>query len=204
MPKPGMQQFVVQDDTDEDNYFWPMTNRNRYAVWYALGSIGDALNHLIEDPDDPSLNYIRNDMPRITRSQPMPWWRQFQQEVYVLADAIAKGFYMAPRNIAQEAALKMASQDGYIDRTVLEHDDPEFIALPEHADDFTHDDYILGEILPALTGDTDVEMLWNQSLDGISDPDDEVNQKIGMGDYGPKQWFVPFSESNEAKPGSLE
>lgn len=53
-------------------------------------------------------------------------------------------------------------------------------------------DYDWEEILPALTGDADVEALWSASWDGIEDPGDDTNQYLGMGDYRPVSWHRLF------------
>jgi len=49
-------------------------------------------------------------------------------------------------------------------------------------------------VLPALTGDTDIEILWDPGLDGLDNPQDPTNQFLGMGDYRPHRWHVTFGQ----------
>ena len=58
------------------------------------------------------------------------------------------------------------------------------------------------EILPALTGDADVEMLWALELDGLEHPEDPTNLALRMGDYRPQAWHRPFGRA--ISDGALE
>ncbi len=40
--------------------------------------------------------------------------------------------------------------------------------------------------------DHDILHLFNTKLDGVEDPDSEINVQSGMGDYRPPAWFEPF------------
>lgn len=44
----------------------------------------------------------------------------------------------------------------------------------------------------ALYQDDDLSALFRLKDDGIEDPDDETNQRLGMGDYRAAAWFNSF------------
>jgi hypothetical protein len=81
-------------------------------------------------------------------------------------------------------------------------DDParkaEFDAVPDaHEDDAAlRSDYGRGYpwegILPAVTGDADVEFLWSPERDGFEDPGETSNLRLGVGDYRPRSWHRFF------------
>jgi hypothetical protein len=62
------------------------------------------------------------------------------------------------------------------------------------ADDDTDDepDYEWHEVLGALAGDIDIEMLWTPEMERIDNPDDQTNLYMGMGDYRPQSWHHRF------------
>jgi hypothetical protein len=125
--------------------------------------------------------------PRVTRRQDALWRRQAARAADDLADDLESGRWPTPRCIAEEMLLQlivedaraMLADDGYI--TELTRD------LPTHRDDY---DFPL--VLEALTEDDDLSQLFAHHLDGIEDPDSDLNQGIRMGDYRPPAWFDWF------------
>ena len=52
-----------------------------------------------------------------------------------------------------------------------------------------------------LFEDTDFLMLYAPELDGVDDPDDEVNQSLGIGEHlRPRDWFTPFGGATTQAP----
>jgi hypothetical protein len=86
---------------------------------------------------------------------------------------------MALHLILRDAAA--AIQDGWA--WILEE-----ATLPSHPDDFDWD--LVGDV---LFQDNDILALFNPHLDGIEDPDAEVNQNFRIGDYRPQAWFETFN-----------
>jgi hypothetical protein len=70
-----------------------------------------------------------------------------------------------------------------------------FGALPGHSGDLDWDR--LGEV---LFQDGDILELFDPSLDGIENPDDEEDYSLGMGDYTPNAWFTPFDNEFARDP----
>ena len=48
-----------------------------------------------------------------------------------------------------------------------------------------------------LFEDTDFLMLYAPELDGVDNPDDQVNQSLGIGEHlRPRNWFTPFGSAD--------
>jgi hypothetical protein len=62
----------------------------------------------------------------------------------------------------------------------------EFESLPRGSGEYP--DFDWEEVLPALAGDADVGLLWEMGMDGLGDPDDEINRQLGIGDYRAASW----------------
>lgn len=74
-----------------------------------------------------------------------------------------------------------AGKGGWADRAA------EFTRLPEH-----HDDLNWELAYDVLFQDTDILGLFDPNLDGIEDPENELNQQLSIGDYRPQSWFKTF------------
>lgn len=68
--------------------------------------------------------------------------------------------------------------------------------LPEHRDAYDWD-----ACSDLFFQDHDVLMLFDSRLDGIEDPDGDVNQRLGMGDLRTAAWFEPFGYPDARDPG---
>ena len=86
---------------------------------------------------------------------------------------------MALRLMLAEAAEVDLNEDLRLARIVK--------SLPEHPDDA---DWDLAD--DALLQDHDLANLFRPALDGIEDPDNEINKEMGIGDYRPAAWFRWF------------
>lgn len=171
-----------------------LTPRNRFVLWRALSAIAADLDGaLATDPWDPDMCITFGDMPRITHGQPIEWWARMSTAASELEEAARKGDVarLVPRTVAEEALIALAMRQDWVDVALGTIEDGGFQgaydSLPrgEMDGDFA-------EVLPDLTGDTDVEMLWMPSIDGIEDPGIPANDFLGMGDYRPAAWHDLF------------
>jgi hypothetical protein len=110
---------------------------------------------------------------------------------------------LEPTHPAEEAVVHVAVTCGYTDVAfdLIGVDDDLRAALdalpvgstqPEAPGQVPEADYTFDEVLPALTGDADIETLWDPGLDGLDDPQDPTNRFLGIGDYRPHRRHVTF------------
>jgi hypothetical protein len=143
---------------------------------------------------------VRDDMPSTTHGQPRLWWEQLRDAADRLCEAARVGdvSQLQPRTVGEEALIALAVRDDYIewaqDSFEMAETQEVFDSLP-----ITSDDGDWGEILPELTGDTDVEMLWQPHLDGVDDPASDINKGLGIGDYRPASWHSLFDRAKGHK-----
>ena len=52
-----------------------------------------------------------------------------------------------------------------------------------------------------LFRDHDVLWLFEDSLDGIDDPDSELSKQYGLANLHPNRWFVPFADADSQQDG---
>lgn len=179
---------------------WPLTPRTRYVLWRSLGLVSEHLGSAVacweaegaldfaEACEDAGQMVIGH-FPPNTRSQPLNWWKLMVTAAERMTEAMRTGEKWNPRTPAEEAVLLvgvMESED-MVD-VVLDIDSKAFTALPAEPGE----DYDFREALASLCTDTDIEAVFDQSMDGIGDPDNEVNQAVGMGDYTLAMWHAPF------------
>ncbi|MGW2281460.1 hypothetical protein [Streptomyces sp. NPDC001770] len=129
-------------------------------------------------------------LPRVTFGVGAAWRLRFARAVGSIGDDLHNGWWPEPTCTAEEVALHLAIEDA---RAAVEAGAAAGTgprgggALPAHRDD--HDFDACAEM---FFQDTDVLMLYDAGLDGMEDPDDEVNQRLGIGDLRPAAWFEPF------------
>jgi hypothetical protein len=131
---------------------------------------------------------VLHQYPRITWRQDAVWRRQAARAYDDLVDDIKAGRWPVPRCVGEEKALRlMLAEAAEVDldgdlrlARIVE-------SLPEHPDDA---DWALAD--DALFQDHDLANLFRPALDGIEDPDNEVNREMGIGDYRPAVWFRWF------------
>lgn len=202
-PSASYLNFVETDDADEDSR-GPLTPRNRFMLYTSLLNVGfdlDSLNHDWDDWD----SLVRDAMPPLVRNQPREWWQQMARSADRLCEAARLGRTadLVPRTPAEEALLSLAARPSFVDwarDTAIDFGTIAVFDLLPHVPDWD-DDY--NEILPFLTGDADIEMLWARDMDGIEDPANEVNARFGMGDYRPRSWHRLFDSAlaEHGQPG---
>ncbi len=178
-----------------------LTPRTAATLWVAGETLADqAFDDVEEHGDDPVSDpnqwRIFAQYPAITWRQDAVWRRQAARAFDDLVDDIETGRWPHPTCPGEEMALHLMLQEA---PAVLEDDWAEWqqslSELPKHRDDL--DWGMTGEV---LSQDNDILALFDLELDGIEDPDDDLNREIGMGDYRPSAWFVPFN-NREARDG---
>lgn len=177
------------DDWDDP---WPVTPRTRFMIWRALTVLHFSLQLDLDAWPDRSRVTAINDYPAFTRGQSKEWWIETQKAVERMGERMRTGVEWNPRTPAEEAALLLACEEEWI---AAAHDDVRdmglkaaFDDLPDHGDL----DYQYEEALGALIGDTDIEMIFDPSYDGLGDPEDAINAAHGIGDYRPRAWHRMF------------
>lgn len=187
---------------------WRALAMVRASLGLDLAVVQESTRDIADLASDPD-SFILNEFPVPTHSQPLEWWEQVVSAADRMAQAMRTGRDLAPRTPAEEVVLCMAAEQGWPDMVLddlgycvaelngggvdVEAEDPDaepdpalrsqFHALEQHDDDFDW-----GGVLPALSGNTDVEQLWIREFAGIDDPDNEVNQAMRIGDYRPQAW----------------
>jgi hypothetical protein len=192
--------FPVARDLAEDDEFWPLTPRTAAALYGALGLIADwayddAETHG-DDPVDPDGDWLLFDeLPRISWRRDGAWRRDVARAADDLSNDIAHGRWPVPRCNAEELLLHLA-----IDYAADMVKDGSSIAvlldLPEH-----EDDYDWGMCSEELFQDHDVLLLYDDSVDGIEDPQAEANRRFRIGDLRPANWLTPFDNAEPRDPG---
>jgi hypothetical protein len=171
---------------------WQLTPRTAAVLWSVGQVLADQGYDDVESyGDDPVTENdwaLFSQYPRITWRQDAVWRRQAARAYDDLVGDIEAGQSPAPRCVGEEMALRLmlvevadleTEHDGWLERIT----DP----LPEHPDDANWD---LAD--DALFQDHDLSNLFAPALDGIEDPDSDVNQELGIGDYRPAAWFRWF------------
>jgi len=202
-PDTNFQIFRVRGD-HEDGY---LSARNRFFLWRSLWNISVDLDGALSDDYgtvDTTVegmeSMVLDDMPGIVRGQPRVWWERLRDAADRLCEAARTGELsdIRPRTVGEEALIALAVRDDYIEwaQDSLESDEYQqvFDSLPTSSHDGEW-----GEILPALTGDIDVEMLWQPHLDGIDNPTNAINIGLGMEDYRAASWHSLFDRVKDSR-----
>lgn len=213
----------MSPDADQDLFVedpkaqWPLTDRTRFILWRAVHSfmcdIDGDISQMRESGCktsadlDPDMIAAISAFPRVTHRQSLAWW----QKVYAASERLVEGLRvggeaMVPLTIAEEAILAIVTNRPNVPghAEVVMNDDEtyapilaQFEALEIQVDDFDSPGFDWREILPELKGDIDVLALWEPLLDGMDDPDSDLNQRIGMGDYRPMNWHALLRSTEE-------
>jgi len=51
-----------------------------------------------------------------------------------------------------------------------------------------------------LVQDWDIALLWDPSMGGREEPDDDLNRQMGIGGYRPTAWFTTFANMEPRDP----
>ncbi|WP_280462139.1 hypothetical protein [Nocardia carnea] len=198
---------------------WPMTSRTRFVLWQSMicltGLLELELSVWDENEAEPDVPELIGDFPWSVQSQPRAWWVELLRSGQRLVGALRTGESWNPRTPAEEALIYMCCTGGWVDaghdlineRGILRR---QFRDLAEgvewDADAGSSDsgpDFDWGEVPAALAGDEDIAFLWRPDLDGLENPSVDENLTLGIGDYTPSSWHVPFARyRNDPNPAS--
>ena len=177
---------------------WQLTPRTAYLLycvsqWYADG-VYDDVEELGDEPVDPERHLtVLDEYPRVTWHQDAVWRRQAARAFDDLAGDLAVGRWPTPRSVGEEMALFLvlkaapsANADDWFGGS--ENEEDLFKGLPDHPEDFDW-----GGAEEVLLQDLDFLELFDPSVDGIEDPEDDFNRAAHIGDLRPQAWFKPFA-----------
>lgn len=194
----------------EERCQWQLTPRTAAALHEALRLLaGHALDHAEALGDRPLApgglgegGGVFTRLPRVTFGVGAAWRRRFVRAVEDIASDLENGWWPEPTCTAEELALHLAIEDA---RAAAEPwvvpDGRGATGLPGDAAPPAHrDDHDFDGCAEMFFQDTDVLMLYDAGLDGMEDPEDEVNQRLGIGDLRPSAWFAPFVNVTPREP----
>jgi hypothetical protein len=172
---------------------WLLTARTARVLHERMRVLGDLARdeaaELGGEPVSPSWQgVVLNALPRVTWRQGRVWRERFAQCFGDLAGDLAGGEWPQPRCPGEEMALHLALAHAQAEVS----EDPEFVedlveGLPASPLDYDWDG-----CRDVLFQDTDILMLFDDQLDGVEDPESEINQELRIGDYRPGAWFETF------------
>lgn len=184
-----------REDECETCFLWQLTPRTAAALWAVALLLADHADMDIADRGDSPVTgdgrgwCVFHDYPRFTWRQSAGWRRLAARSYPGIARDLVCGRHPARTCLADDMAIHL----------VLEYAEPSIVdewngaadvidQLPEHVDDFQWED-----ARESLLLDTDLYYLFGPQHDGIEDPGGDVNQRMGIGDCRPEQWFTPSS-----------
>jgi len=179
-----------------------LTPRTAAVLWSMAQILADQAYDDIEEHGSDVIR-SRNDWslfvryPRITWAQDASWRRQAARSYDDLATDLAAGNWPLPACPAEEMALHLILDDApaAVDDGWTGIDETTIASLPGHPDDFNWE-----EIPDTFFQDLDILHLMDPELDGIDDPDDELNTQMRIGDYRPVAWFNNFQNMRQRDP----
>jgi hypothetical protein len=171
-----------------------LTPRTADALYSAASLLADQAFDDVEEhgdrPVEKSGNWaVFDTFPRITWRQDAAWRRQAARAFDDLCGDLAAGEWPRPRCAAEEMAAHLTlrlAKDGVADEWLPIS--RESMEVPRHEDDLDWES--LGDV---LFQDIDILSLFDQELDGIEDPESDLNRYMAMGDYRPQSWFETFN-----------
>jgi hypothetical protein len=199
--------FVTRDcpckgeDEDCEECGWQLTPRTADLLHTALVVLADQAyddaqclgDQFLSDADSATWE-VFDRLPPLTWTADHRWRRRMARAFDDLAGDLAKGNWPNPTCTAEEMALHLAIEDAptYLEDRPEEDDHD---ALPRHEDDYSWD-----SCSDLLFQDHDVLMLFHSKFTGIEDPENPVNQSMGVGDLREAAWFTPFDNRSIRDP----
>ncbi|MFF0465680.1 hypothetical protein [Streptomyces mexicanus] len=187
-------------DEDDDEGEEILTPRTRAVLCLALQQLSaqawQEVATLGDQPAQRTAGGLFGSLPRVTWRQNASWRRQMARAFDDLAADCASGTDVEPRCTGEEMALHLGiarAQDLTRNRPRLVRDT--VAGLPEDRADFDWD-----ACSDVLFQDYDVLMLFDNSLDGIEDPEGDVHQSLGMVNLAPGDWFDAFDPEQARDP----
>jgi hypothetical protein len=170
---------------------WQMSPRMAGVLWSVGQVLADrAYDDVESHGDDPVTENnwcLFHEYPSITWGQDALWRRQAARAFDDLAGDVAAGQWPIPRCAGEEMALRLMLAEAADLDTEEQPGDRIMNLRPEHPDDTNWD--LADDV---LFQDHDLSNLYAPDLDGIEDPDSDLNQEMGIGDYRPAAWFRWF------------
>ena len=178
-----------------------LTPRTAEAMYSAACLLADqAYDDVSAHGDDPVGRTgdwaVFDEFPRITWRQQGQWRRQAARAFDDLRDDLTAGEWPRPRCPAEEMAAHLMlryADDGVADEWLSIS--KRSLAVPAHEDDL---DWPL--LRDVLFQDIDILCLFEEELDGIEDPETDLNRRMAMGDYRPEAWFKVFDNMEPRDP----
>ncbi|GLF98626.1 tetratricopeptide repeat protein [Streptomyces yaizuensis] len=186
---------------DEDKP-WEPAPRTMRVLQAAFSLIADEAYDSVEEAGDTRVNLrdnyvpIFSELPVVTWGQNRQWRRQLARCFDDLAGDIEKGTWPQPTCTGEEMAMHLAVEHA----GQLASYDPELVltlteGLPE-----TLEDYDFDMCLDLFLEDTDVLFLYEPWSQGIEDPDNTINQFLGIAALEADRWFEPFRKTRQRDP----
>ena len=171
-----------------------MSKRLREALNIALSLMADEIYDDIDEhggtPVSPSnrdeFNWL-GAFPTLTWREGRDWRRKLARAADDLANDLDAGRLPEPRCIAEEAVLWLAMH-----REGPAVADVKKWRISQDRWEDAHSE---------LVQDWDIALLWDPSMDGREQPDDDLNRRMGIGDYRPTAWYSTFANMEPRDPG---
>jgi hypothetical protein len=193
--RPDFEALLPSEEThDGEAGGWLLTPRTAAVLHGQLEMLADRARDEAEDLGSAPVRsesqggLVFGALPPLTWQQGAQWRARFVRSFEDLADDLARGRWPQPRCPAEEMALHLALRHA---ASVLE-DRPEaaegqVAGLPVSAYD-----YDWGSCRDLFFQDEDILLLYDARFEGVEDPETEINQELGIGDYRPAAWFATF------------
>ncbi|MEU4117768.1 hypothetical protein AB0F71_25145 [Kitasatospora sp. NPDC028055] len=191
------------DDEECDDCAWRLTPRTADLLHSALCGLADqAYDDAEAFGDEPVTVEDKGDweffarLPKLTHGCDLQWRRRMARALDDLTDDLEHGRWPEPTCTAEELALHLALREApsYLDE-VEDNEESLHRKLPVHDDDYDFD-----TCKDLFFQDADVLMLYSPRFDGIEDPDDDANRRLGIGDLRPAAWFESFDNVEARDP----
>ncbi|MGW1562873.1 hypothetical protein ACWCQ1_41185 [Streptomyces sp. NPDC002144] len=188
------------DEDDDEEGEEVLTARTRAVLQLALQQLSEQawqeVAALGDQPVERNAGGLFGALPRLTWHQSSTWRRQMARTFDDLAADCTSGGAVEPRCTGEEMALHL----GIARAQELTRNRPRLVAdtvadLPVDRADFDWD-----ACSDLLFQDHDVLMLFDESLDGIEQPDNEIHQSLGMVNLAPQEWFAAFDPDQARDP----
>jgi hypothetical protein len=185
--------FPLDETVDGESDGWLLSPRTASALYGRLLMLGDYARDELEELGDAPITseadagMVFSALPGLTWRQDAVWRDRFIGAIDALISDLAGGEWPQPRCPAEEMALHLAlrAAEGVVDEPELV--EQHVVGLPAHARDYDWEG-----CRDVFFEDEDILMLYDARLDGVEDPEAEVNRELRIGDYHPAAWFTVF------------
>lgn len=166
-----------------------LTPRTRMVLWMSLQNIFVDLDGKLSDWEGME-SMVIEDMPSLVQNQPREWWAQLRGSANRLCEAARAGHVadLEPRTVAEEALIALAMRSDYVDWATDMIESRGLRGIYRSLSHSPEDGYY-DEVLPHLTGDTDVEALWVLDSPG---PERAFGEMLVESGYAADHWHRLF------------